>query len=77
MGIGKNAYRYRSIKTLIRSISYRDRVGFTLINHHRKNRLLARVTRRSARALRLAPGLRLWAIVKASAVAPDDVGGAV
>ncbi|WP_334061587.1 molybdenum ABC transporter ATP-binding protein [Limimaricola cinnabarinus] len=41
------------------------------------DRLLARVTRRSARALRLAPGLRLWAIVKASAVAPDDVGGAV
>ncbi len=31
------------MKTLIRSISYWDRVGFTLINHHRKNRLLARV----------------------------------
>lgn len=40
------------------------------------DRLLARVTRRSARALRLEPGLRLWAIVKASAVAPDDVSGA-
>ncbi|WP_045319661.1 molybdenum ABC transporter ATP-binding protein [Limimaricola cinnabarinus] len=40
------------------------------------DRLLARVTRRSARALRLEPGLQLWAIVKASAVAPQDVGGA-
>ncbi|SDE49749.1 molybdenum ABC transporter ATP-binding protein [Limimaricola pyoseonensis] len=42
-----------------------------------RDRLLARVTRRSARALRLEPGLPVWAIVKASAVAPQDVGGAV
>ena len=41
------------------------------------DRLLARVTRRSVRALRLEPGQGVWAIVKASAVAPDDVGGAV
>ena len=41
-----------------------------------EDRLLARITRRSARALRLEPDLRLWAIVKASAVAPQDVSGA-
>ncbi len=42
-----------------------------------EDRLLARVTRRSARALRLEPGQQVWAIVKATAVAPQDVGGAV
>ncbi len=40
------------------------------------DRLLARVTRRSARALGLVEGQELWAIVKATAVAPQDVGGA-
>jgi molybdate transport system ATP-binding protein len=37
-------------------------------------RLLARVTRRSAAALGLAPGLPVFAIVKSVAVAQNDVG---
>jgi molybdate transport system ATP-binding protein len=38
-------------------------------------RLLARVTRRSATALGLAPGADVYAIVKTVSVAPGDVGG--
>jgi molybdate transport system ATP-binding protein len=37
--------------------------------------LLARVTRRSADALRLAPGTSCHAVMKAVSVAPEDVGG--
>ncbi|WP_439139784.1 TOBE domain-containing protein, partial [Roseicyclus sp.] len=39
-------------------------------------RVLARVTRRSATALALAPGVSVHAIVKSVSVAPGDVGGA-
>ncbi|SDN91831.1 molybdate transport system ATP-binding protein [Lutimaribacter pacificus] len=38
-------------------------------------RVLARITRRSASALELAPGQSCHAIVKSVAVAPDDIGG--
>ncbi|MCB1390199.1 MAG: molybdenum ABC transporter ATP-binding protein [Rhodobacteraceae bacterium] len=38
-------------------------------------RLLARVTRRSAEALGLAPGAACHAVIKTVAVAPEDVGG--
>jgi molybdate transport system ATP-binding protein len=38
-------------------------------------RLLARITRRSATALGLAPGVAVYAIVKTVSVAPGDVGG--
>jgi len=38
--------------------------------------ILARVTQRSARALRLAEGVTCYAIVKSVAIAPEDVGGA-
>jgi molybdate transport system ATP-binding protein len=41
-----------------------------------EDRLLARVTRRSARALDIVEGRRLYAIVKAVAVAPEDIGSA-
>lgn len=37
-------------------------------------RLLARITRRSAEALELRPGLEVHAIMKSVAVAPEDVG---
>lgn len=37
-------------------------------------RVLARVTKRSAAALKLAPGLSCYAIIKTVAVAPQDVG---
>ena len=37
--------------------------------------VLARVTRRSAEALGLAPGVSCHAIVKSVAIAPEDVGG--
>lgn len=37
-------------------------------------RLLARITRRSAEAMELAPGLEVHAIMKSVAVAPEDVG---
>lgn len=37
--------------------------------------LLARVTRRSVRELDLAPGVPCFAILKALAIAPEDVGG--
>ncbi|WP_339947767.1 molybdenum ABC transporter ATP-binding protein [uncultured Albimonas sp.] len=37
--------------------------------------VLARVTRRSAQSLALAPGLPVHAIVKTVAIAPEDVGG--
>ncbi|SFJ58794.1 molybdenum ABC transporter ATP-binding protein [Jannaschia pohangensis] len=37
--------------------------------------LLARITRRSAERLSLAPGVAVWAIVKTSGVARADVGG--
>ena len=40
-----------------------------------QDRLLARITRRSATRMRLATGGRLHAILKATAVAPGDVGG--
>jgi molybdate transport system ATP-binding protein len=36
--------------------------------------VLARLTRRSAGALGLAPGMSVWAITKSVAVAPEDVG---
>lgn len=39
-------------------------------------RVLARVTRRSATALGLVPGVAVHAIVKSVAVAPGDIGGA-
>ncbi|HKK37586.1 MAG TPA: TOBE domain-containing protein, partial [Paracoccaceae bacterium] len=38
-------------------------------------RLLARITRRSAAALELAPGVAAHAVVKTVSVAPSDVGG--
>lgn len=38
-------------------------------------RLLARITRRSAEALGLAPGVGCHAVIKSVAVAPEDVGG--
>ena len=38
------------------------------------DRLLARVTRRSAEALELAPGLRCYAVIKSVSVARSDVG---
>ncbi len=41
----------------------------------RAGTVLARVTRRSAEALSLAPGLPVHAIVKTVAIAPEDVGG--
>ncbi|WP_172328993.1 molybdenum ABC transporter ATP-binding protein [Mangrovicoccus sp. HB161399] len=37
-------------------------------------KLLARVTRRSAGALGLAPGRPVWAVVKSVSIAPEDVG---
>uniref|UniRef100_UPI003B51DF8B molybdenum ABC transporter ATP-binding protein n=1 Tax=Roseovarius indicus TaxID=540747 RepID=UPI003B51DF8B len=37
--------------------------------------VLARVTRRSAQALELAPGADCYAVIKTVAVAPEDVGG--
>lgn len=40
-------------------------------------RILARITRRSALAMGLGPGARVYAIVKSVAVAPEDVGGAL
>lgn len=40
------------------------------------DRLLARLTRRSVRALRLAPGVACYAIVKSTAVARADIGAA-
>ncbi|WP_085792451.1 molybdenum ABC transporter ATP-binding protein [Roseivivax jejudonensis] len=39
------------------------------------DRLLARVTRRSAAALGLSPGTRCYAVLKSVAVAPADIGG--
>ena len=39
-----------------------------------EDRLVARLTRRSVRSLGLAPGERVWAMVKATSVAPRDVG---
>ena len=36
-------------------------------------RLLARITRRSARALEIAPGLACYAILKSVAIAPEDI----
>jgi len=38
--------------------------------------ILARITRRSAEAMGLAPGLACHAVVKTVAIAPEDVGGA-
>lgn len=39
------------------------------------DRLVARVTKRSARAMNLTPGMAVWAIIKASTVAAASVGG--
>jgi molybdate transport system ATP-binding protein len=38
-------------------------------------RVLSRITRRSAKALGLAPGTRVHAVVKTVSVAPSDIGG--
>ncbi len=38
--------------------------------------ILARITRRSAEAMGLAPGLACHAVIKTVAIAPEDVGGA-
>ena len=38
-------------------------------------RLLARITQRSVDALGLHPGMSCHAVIKAVAVAPDDIGG--
>ncbi|WP_299351260.1 molybdenum ABC transporter ATP-binding protein [uncultured Shimia sp.] len=38
-------------------------------------RVLARVTRRSVEAMGLAPGLKVYAVVKTVSIAPQDVGG--
>ncbi|MEL6682665.1 MAG: molybdenum ABC transporter ATP-binding protein [Pseudomonadota bacterium] len=40
-----------------------------------KDRLLARVTRRSAERMQLTEGQEIFAIIKATAVGPEDVGG--
>ena len=40
-----------------------------------EDRLLARITRRSAQGLNLHPGLRLYAVLKALSVAQQNVGG--
>lgn len=40
-----------------------------------RSRLLARITKASAAAMALAPGQDLYAIIKANAIAPGDVGG--
>jgi molybdate transport system ATP-binding protein len=37
--------------------------------------ILARITRRSAAALAVIEGARLWAVIKTVAIAPEDVGG--
>jgi molybdate transport system ATP-binding protein len=37
-------------------------------------RLLARITRRSASALALAPGVSVHAVIKAVSVAPENIG---
>ena len=39
-----------------------------------EDQLLARITRRSAHALGLAPGMQVWAVVKSVAVAPVSIG---
>jgi molybdate transport system ATP-binding protein len=39
-----------------------------------EDRLLARITKRSCEALGLAAGMHVFAILKATAIAPDDVG---
>ena len=39
-----------------------------------QDRLLARVTRRSAGRMQLAPGQTIYAIIKATAVSPEDIG---
>ncbi len=40
-----------------------------------EDHLLARVTRRSARRMELAIGQKIFAIIKATAVGPEDIGG--
>jgi molybdate transport system ATP-binding protein len=41
----------------------------------RAGRLLARITRRSERALGLEPGVSCYAVIKTVAIAPEDIGG--
>ena len=49
--------------------------GTLVVLRSRAGLILARVTRRSAAALQLAPGVEVHAIVKTVAIAPEDVGG--
>ena len=39
-----------------------------------EDRLLARITRRSAEAMKLAPGVRVHAVIKSVSIARTDVG---
>jgi molybdate transport system ATP-binding protein len=59
----------------VKEIRPGDGPGAIIAIDTQAGRLLARITRRSAAALRLAPGETVYAIVKSVAVAPDDVGG--
>ena len=48
--------------------------GVAVVLRAGNDRLMARITRRSAAAMRLEPGQEVFAILKATAVAPADVG---
>lgn len=49
--------------------------GAVVALNTKAGRVLARVTKRSAAALKLAPGLPCYAIIKTVSIAPQDVGG--
>ncbi|WP_138466669.1 molybdenum ABC transporter ATP-binding protein [Poseidonocella sp. HB161398] len=59
----------------VRELRPGDGPGTIVALETRAGRLLARITRRSAAALELAPGTEVHAILKTVSVAPSDIGG--
>jgi len=52
-----------------------DGPGALVVVDTQAGRILARITRRSALALGITPGIAVFAVIKSVSVAPADVGG--
>ncbi len=62
------------LEAIIEAIGRGDEANVEVVLRIGADRLLARITRRSLRALELAPGAPCFALVKTVAVGPGDLG---
>jgi len=63
------------LPAVVASITEGEGPGAAVLLLAGEDRLLARITRRSVRTLGLAPGMACHAMLKATSVAPRDIGG--